>query len=131
MLYHKEALQKSGFTSDLVYISKQFDHNNNNKENKKQRRKIIWFNSPFSKSVKSNIDKTFHNVIKRYFPKAYKLHQTFNKNNVKVRYSWMSNMSSILSSHNLKVINPYKTQTYGCNRRIKVSCAIQNQYLNT
>ena len=52
-----------------------------------------------------------------------------NKNTVKVSYSCISNMSSILSSHNLNVINPYKTQTYGCNCRIKESCPLQNQYL--
>ena len=27
---YKEALRKSGFTSDLVYTPKHFDHNNNN-----------------------------------------------------------------------------------------------------
>ena len=38
---YKEALRKSGFTSDLVYTPKHFDNNNNNEENKKRRRKII------------------------------------------------------------------------------------------
>ena len=41
----------------------------------------------------------------------------------------MSNMASILSSHNLNVINPYKTRTYGCNCRAKGSCPLQNQCL--
>ena len=41
----------------------------------------------------------------------------------------MSNMASILSSHNLNVINPYKTRTYGCNCRTKESCPLQNQCL--
>ena len=41
----------------------------------------------------------------------------------------MSNMLSILSSHNLNGINPYKTQTYGCNCRKKESCILQNQCL--
>ena len=54
---YKESLQKSGFTSDLVYTLKQVDHKNNNEGNKKRRRKIIWFNPPFSRSVKSNIGK--------------------------------------------------------------------------
>ena len=85
-----------------VYTPKQFDRSNNNEENKKQRCKIIWFNPPFSKSVKTNIDKTFFNLIRRHFPKTYKLHKIFNKNTVKVGYSCMSNMSFILSSHNLE-----------------------------
>ena len=41
----------------------------------------------------------------------------------------MCNMASILSSHNLNVINPYKTQTYGWNCRTKEFCPLQNQCL--
>ena len=41
----------------------------------------------------------------------------------------MSIMSSILCSHNLSVINPYKTKAYGCNCRPKESCPLQNQCL--
>ena len=78
---YKEALRRSGFTSDLVYTPKRTGYYNN-EENKKQRRKIIWFNSPFFKSVKSNIGKTFLNLIKRHFPKTNNLHKIFNKNTV-------------------------------------------------
>ena len=41
----------------------------------------------------------------------------------------MSNMASILSSHNLNVINPFKAQTYDCYCRTKESCPLQNQCL--
>ena len=41
----------------------------------------------------------------------------------------MSNISSILSSHNLNLTNPYKTNTYDCNCRTKESCPLQNQCL--
>ena len=37
----------------------------------------------------------------------------------------MSNMSSTLSSHNFNVINRCKTQTHGCNCRIRESCPPQ------
>ena len=121
---YKEALQKSGFISDLVYTPKQTDYNNNNEENKKRRRKTIWFNPPFSKNVKSNIGKTFLNLNIFLKQINYLLKNTF-----KVSYSCMSNMSSILFSHNLNIINPYKTQTYGRNCRTKESCRLQNQCL--
>ena len=39
----------------------------------------------------------------------------------------MSNMASILSSHNLNLINQFKTQIHGCNCRTKESCPLQNQ----
>ena len=41
----------------------------------------------------------------------------------------MSNMASILSWHHLNVINPLKTQAYGCNCRAKKFCPLQNQSL--
>ena len=41
----------------------------------------------------------------------------------------MSNMASLLSSHNLNIINPYKTQTYGCSCRTKEFCPLQNQFV--
>ena len=41
----------------------------------------------------------------------------------------MSNMAFILSSHNLNIINPFKTQIYGCNTRTKESCPLKNQSL--
>ena len=44
-------------------------------------------------------------------------------------YRSMSNMASVLSLYKLNVINPYKTQTYGCNCRTKESCPLQNQCL--
>ena len=122
-------MRKSGFSSSLVYTPKETSYYNNNEKNKKQRRKIIWFHPPFSTSVKSNIGKLFLNLIKRHFPKTNKPHKIFNKNTVKVNYSCMSNMAFILSSHNLNIINPFKTQIYGCNTRTKESCPLKNQSL--
>ena len=128
-LSSRENLRKSGFTSNLVYTPEETDYSNNNEENKRRTRKIIWFNPPFSKSVESNIVKTFLNLIKIYFPKTNKLNKILHKNTLKVSYSCMNKMSSILSSHNLNVINPYKTQTYGYNYIIEESCPLQKQRL--
>ena len=41
----------------------------------------------------------------------------------------MSNMGSILFSHNLNVINPFKAQIYSCNCITKESSPLQNQCL--
>ena len=48
---YKEALRKTGFTSDVAYTLKPTDCYNTNEENKKRRRKIILYNPLFSKSV--------------------------------------------------------------------------------
>ena len=72
------------------------------KERKKRTRKILWFNPPYSKSVKTNVAGRFLNLIDKHFPKGNKLHKLFNKNNVKVSYSCMNNMNAIIKSHNQK-----------------------------
>ena len=47
---------------------------------------------------------------------------------MKVSYSCISNMSSIVSSHNKSLLRP-KTTEYGCNCRTREKCPLQNQCL--
>ena len=99
-----EALKKSGFNKPLVFIPK--TNTSDNISKKQRKRKIIWFNPPFSLSVKTNIGRTFLKLLKQHFPKSNRLHKIFNKNTVKVSYSCMSNLSSIISSHNKRLLRP-------------------------
>ena len=101
---------------------------NDKNGNKQRKRKIIWYNPPYSANIKTNIGKTFLNLIKKHFPKTNKLHKIFNKNTVKISYSCMNNISSIISGHNKNLLNPNVTQ-YGCNCRIREDCPLQNQCL--
>ena len=57
-----------------------------------RRRKIIWLNPPYSRSVKTNIGKNFLYFLVKYFPANNEMHKTFNKNTVKVSYGCMKNM---------------------------------------
>ena len=53
---YQDTLKDSGFGNDLHYV----ENNNNTNENKRNRkRNIIWFNPPFSNSIKTNIGKNF------------------------------------------------------------------------
>ena len=82
---------KSGFHDNTTFIPK----TTNTKTNKKKtlKRKIIWFNPPYCLSVKTN--------------------KIFNKNTIKVSYSFMGNISSIISSHNKNILNPVSNTKYG------------------
>ena len=121
-----EALKVSGFNEPLVFIP---NTNTNDNTSKKQRKlKIIWFNTPSSLSVKTNIGRTFPKLLKQHFPKANRLHKIFNKNTVKVSYSCMSNLSSIISSHNKRPLRP-RISEYGCNCRTRENSSLQNQCL--
>ena len=127
---YKDALNSSGFNIDLNYAPTidQNQQNVDHTEKKKRKRKIIWFNPPFSKSVETNVGKIVLKLVKKHFPKTHVLHKVFNKNTVKVSYSCMPNVSKIISGHNKKMLNPVQ-KTFGCNCRIKNNCPLENHCL--
>ena len=98
---------------------------------KNRKRNIIWFNLPFNKSVKTNIGATFLKLLDKHFPPGSKLHKIFNKNCVKISYSFMGNMSSIIKAHNNKIITGTKKVPKGCNCRKKEECPLRGKCLST
>ena len=75
----------------LLFIPKR---NTSDSISKKQREgKIILFNRLFPLSVR------ILKLLKQHFPKSNRLPKIFNKNTVKACYSCMSNLSSIILSH--------------------------------
>ena len=95
--YTRKHFKKSGFNDRLIYSTKTADCDTS--EKKKRKRKVIWFNPPFSLNVKTNVGKIFLRLVKRHFPKENPPHKIFNKNTLKVSYSCMGNVASILSAH--------------------------------
>ena len=56
---YEQALRNSGCSEELKYKNKDGEEKTRNEEKRKRRRKIIWFNPPFSLNVKTNIGKLF------------------------------------------------------------------------
>ncbi|XP_070570067.1 bis(5'-adenosyl)-triphosphatase ENPP4-like [Ptychodera flava] len=80
----EKALKQNGHTYKM-----KFEPPSPNNENKRKRsRQIIWYNPPFNKAVKTNIGRTFLNLIKTHFLEGHRLHKLFNKNNVK-EHAWI------------------------------------------
>ena len=104
---YRDALYKSGSQEKMSYTSAQ---NKNYKNDKQRKRKIIWNNPPYFANVKTNTGKTFLNLIMKHFPKTNKLHKIFNKNIVKITFSYLSNISSVILGHNKNFLNPTVTQ---------------------
>ena len=120
---YQAALKSSGFTDALKYGNSEPGRARRNRA-----RKIIWFNPPYSKNVSTNIGQRFLRLISKHFPKASKLHKIFNKNTVKVSYSCMPNMATIIKSHNNKICNDHVENTQKpCNCRIKEQCPLDGQ----
>ena len=93
---------------------------------RKRKRKIIWFNPPFSKSIKTNINKIFLQLLSKYFPKNHKMHKILNRNSVKISYNCMKSIGSIISAHNWNILNPI-VQYYGCNCKVKSTCPLNDE----
>ena len=81
---YQEALIKCGYKHKLIYKPNS-PENRSAKNNRK--RKMIWFNQPYSKSVSTNVAKSFLNLVNKHFPPHHKFRKHFKKNTMEVRYS--------------------------------------------
>ena len=81
-------------------------------------------------NVKTNIAKNFLQLIDKHFPPEYKLHKIFHRNIVKVSYSCMANASSIIKSHNKKILESQpESRTPKCNCRDQDTCPLGGECL--
>ena len=114
---YQEALIKAGYNHKLTY-----QKHDQKKDNPQQRkRQIIWFNPPYSKNVTTKVGKFFLSLIDKHFPPHHKLHKLFNRNNVKISYSCLPNIKSIINAHNRKILYPSPTISRGTCNCINIS----------
>ena len=119
---YEKALQEAGHNTTLTYSP---SNNNNNRRQQQRKRKITWFNPPYSQHVKANIGKKFLALIDKNFPKENELHKICNRNTLKISYSCMSNMETIIKAHNNKILNNDTGRTpETCNCRRKEDCPL-------
>ena len=88
--------------------------------NKDRERNIKWFNPPCSANVVTKVRKHFLFLLDKYFPPHKNAHKIFNRNTIS--YNCMSNMKTIINSHNQKNTNPKiinKEITYNCVNKAK------------
>ena len=125
---YENALKQSDYIFPLHYSN--HDSTNPPSTNKRKRqRNMIWYNPPFSKSVKSNIARNFLQLIDKHFPKTNPLHKIFNRNTVKVSYSCMPNVKSTISRHNQQILSTRRSsppQQKNCNCRKSEDCPLNN-----
>ena len=95
---------------------------------RENKRKNIWFNPPYSQNVKTNIGKIFFKLLHKHFPPSHSFHKILNKKSVKISYSCMQSMSSIVSTRNYSTLNPSKT-SFGFKSRNRSVCLLQNKCL--
>ena len=110
-LYEK-AFSEAGYDVQLKY--------NPNKKTKQKNRKrnIIWLNPPYSKNVLTKVGHYFLKLLDKHFPRHHKLYKIFNRNRVKVSYSCIKSIKSIINCHNKKVLH----QNRPCPNERKCNC---------
>ena len=94
---YQEALQKSGYNYKLKHEPQNKQGSNSNR---KRTRNVTWFNPSYSENVATNIGRKFFHLLDRSFPPGHKLHRLLNRNTVKLSYSCMPNIKSIITMHN-------------------------------
>ena len=115
-------MAESGFKYKIT-LQKQQNTPTITNNTKKRKRKIIWFNPPFSLNVSTNIGKKFFSLLGKHFPKTHQLHQFFNRNNVKVNYCSLPNCKSLINGHNKNILDEQEKPS-PCNCRDKTSCPL-------
>ena len=119
--YYEQQLSNCGYKEKLNYR----DPTPQNLITKRKRqRNILWFNPPYSKTVKTKIGKFFLQLIKKHFLKEHKFHKIFNKNTLKLSYSCM------IDAHNREILRntPSKNTKHG-NCQQKENCPMNGACL--
>ena len=81
---YENVLEISWYKDKLVCENSSVNENGKNEKKKKRKHSIIWYNSPYSANVKTNIGKIFFKLLNKHFPRRHKFYKIFNKNSVKL-----------------------------------------------
>ena len=123
---YQTALIDSGYKEDLEFEA------NPTSQNRNRIRKIIWYNPPFNMDVQTNIGNRFLSLIRKHFKKSNPLYKIFNTNTIKLSYSCMPNMASIISKHNKQLLNnTLNPSSRTCNCRSKPDCPLNGHCLTS
>ena len=115
---YENALKERGYKAEMKYETSE------NTKNKNRERKILWFEPPFSQSVKTNIGKVFLKLVRKHFPSHHIIHKIFNTDTLKLSYCCRKNISNIRKQYNATVLSTLTTPKRLCNCRNKDTCPL-------
>ena len=95
---YQEALKNAGFKEKIEYEK--------SKKGRRRRRSVLWYNPPWSDTVKTNIGESFLRLVDKHFKGDGFLGYHFNRQKVKISYSTMPNMKRIITGHNRRMTDP-------------------------
>ena len=81
-------------------------------------------------NTRTNVGRTFLELVNKHFPVGHTLYKLFNKNTIKVSYGCTENMAQIIQRHNKKILNQDNTvKEKLCNCRKKEECPLKGSCL--
>ena len=89
--HYESKFRQSGYNKKLSYKPTDTKHQRHNKH----KRKIIWFNPPFSKNICTKINKSFLSLLDLHLPRSHIYSSIFNRNKIKGSYSCLQNIKSV------------------------------------
>ena len=129
---YNNALKESGYTENVEYVEGRKNIEPVSRRNRA--RKVTWFNPPYSKNVVTRVGQEFLKLIDKHFPVGSKLRKVFNRNTVKVSYSCMPSMGSIIKQHNARICSEERegdSQPRCCNCRKPELCPLDGRCLTS
>ena len=120
----QDALLKSDLTTNLSYRPTKQQRNP-----MKGRSRNVWFNPPFRQHVRTNIGKEFLRLVDKHFGNpSHKLQKICSRNTLKISYSCMPNMKSIISNHNKRILEEsVATKEKPCNCHDTSNCPMNGR----
>ena len=98
------------------------------KKTRRKKKRIVWFNPPYSMDVKTDVGAKFLKIIDRCFPPGSILHPVLNRKTLKLSYRCLPNIGSIIAGHNCKLLSNFEgrknVQTPTCNCQKKEDCPV-------
>ena len=108
---YKQSLQKSGFPFNLSYndcvVNPSTPTNEARPKRNNRKRQFLFYNPPFCNSVTTNLGKEFLKLVDKHFPRNHIYHPILNRKTIKISYSCMPSMKSIIKCHNDKILDNF------------------------
>ena len=124
-IHYENNLRQSGYNKKLSYKPTDTKH----QKHGKTKRKIISFYPPFSKNVSTKIGKVFLSLLNLHFLRNHIYSSIFNRKKIKVSYSCMETIKSVINNHRMKVLNNTAEIEESCNCRNSNKCPLDGKCL--
>ena len=76
----------------------------NHTATEKRKGNKIWFNPPYSTNIVTKVGKHSLSLFDEHFTQPNNFQKVFNRNTVKISYSCIPNMKTIINLHNLQLL---------------------------